>query len=152
MRGSKLIRKQLDRRINGIRPLLSEMVTPPSGWIRAIRNALGMSSEQLAKRMGVTQSGVARLESSERRGVASLTTLHKAAEALDCTLVYAFIPNRTLEDTLVARARGVAAEQLGRVDHTMRLEAQDVDAGTLREELASLTTEILNGNLTRLWD
>lgn len=111
-----------------------------------------MSSEQLARRVELTQSGVTRMESSERRGAISLGTLRRAAEALDCTLVYALVPNKPLEETVTVRARAIAADQLRRVNHTMRLEAQDVEADTMQEELDWLTGDILNGNLGRLWD
>jgi len=92
------------------------------------------------------------MESSERRGAISLGTLRRAAEALDCTLVYALVPNKPLEETVTVRARAIAADQLRRVNHTMRLEAQDVEADTMQEELDWLTGDILNGNLGRLWD
>ena len=111
-----------------------------------------MSSRQMADRMSISQSGVVRLEQSEKRGTISLNTLRKAAEALDCVVVYALVPNKALESVVVDRANEIATRQLARVNHSMRLESQGVDEGDLKEELDSLRTELLAGAPSRLWN
>src|SRR6516165_10510995 len=78
---------------------------PVRGWIRAIREALGMSAAQLAKRLGVRQPSIVALEQSEVKGTIELATLRRVAEALDCTLIYALVPNKPLEETIRERAR-----------------------------------------------
>lgn len=93
-----------------------------------------MSTAQLAKRMGVAQPSVVALERSEAAGRIQLDTLRRAAEALDCTLVYALVPNRSLEETIQARAREIAAVELARIEHTMRLEDQAVTNRLTRAE------------------
>ena len=65
---------------------------PPSGWIKAVREALGMTSAYLAKRLGITLSTATRLELSEAEDRITLATLRRAAEALDCELHYALVP------------------------------------------------------------
>ena len=70
---------------------------PARGWIKAVREALGMTTAQLAKRIGVKQPSVVAIEQSEAKGTIELATLRRVAEALDCTLVYAFVPNKPLE-------------------------------------------------------
>ncbi|MFM8648094.1 MAG: helix-turn-helix domain-containing protein, partial [Methylocystis sp.] len=82
-----LARKNLDRRLTALRA--EPLITPPSGWIKAIRESLGMTAEQLARRMGVVQSRVSTLEKAECSGTPSLKSLRQAAEAMNCTLVYA---------------------------------------------------------------
>ena len=57
---------------------------PPSGWIKAIREGLGMTATHLAGRLGVTTSTVTRLETSEADDTISLGTLRRAAGALGC--------------------------------------------------------------------
>ena len=103
---------------------MSHDTTPPRGWIRAIRDALGMSALQLGTRLGVKQQSVLDVEKSEVSGTLQLKTLRKVAEALDCTLVYALVPNSSLEDAVQTRAREIARKELARVGHTMDLEAQ----------------------------
>ena len=83
-----------------------------TGWIKEIRLALGMSAAQLARRLKVRQSTVAKLEKSEAEETISLQSLRKAAEALDCTLVYAFVPRTSLEACVQAQARLRAKEIL----------------------------------------
>lgn len=98
---------------------------PPKGWIRALRDAIGMSGAQLATRMGIRPQTVDAIEKSEAAGSVQLNTLRRAAEALDCTLVYALVPNASLETAVNERARKIAMRELQRVAHTMRLEAQE---------------------------
>src|SRR5205814_3836994 len=70
---------------------------PVRGWIKAVRESLGMTTAQLAKRLKVKQPTVVKMEQSEAKGTIELATLRRVAEALDCTLVYAFVPNKPLE-------------------------------------------------------
>src|SRR3546814_5831719 len=107
-------RARLDDRLRSLRPT-QRYAVPPRGWLRAIRDALGMSGRQLGKRLGITPQSVAELERSETLGTIQLKTLRRAAEALDCTLVYALVPNASLAATVEARARKVALRDLARV-------------------------------------
>lgn len=100
---------------------------PPKGWIRAIRDALGMSSEQLARRASLRSQSIDDWERAEANGSIQLRTLRRAADALDCTLVYALVPKTSLEDGVRSRARKIAKRDLRRVAHTMTLEDQGTD-------------------------
>jgi predicted DNA-binding mobile mystery protein A len=122
-------RQRLDERLLTLKPE-DRFHSPPKGWIRAIRDAIGMSGVQLAARLGVRPQTVDSIEKSEAAGSIQLGTLRRAAEALDCTLVYALVPRTSLEDAVERRARKIAIRHLQRVAHTMRLEAQGTgDAG-----------------------
>ncbi|MGO8673342.1 MAG: hypothetical protein ACLQVD_18525 [Capsulimonadaceae bacterium] len=92
------------------------------------------------------------LERAEQRGAVTITTLKRPAEALDCTLVYALVPNKSLDSMILARAERVASVQLARGDHHMRMENQAVDESDQADELRRLVDELLTGNLGRLWD
>ncbi len=83
-----------------------------------------MSALQLGTRLGVKPQSIADLERSEAHGTIQLKTLRKAAESLDCTLVYALVPKSSLKDTVQTRAREIAYKELVRIEHTMDLEAQ----------------------------
>lgn len=143
-------RKGLDRRLNLLRSNKGATATPPRGWIKAIREALGMTAAQLAARMGVSQATVSSLESSEIRGTVQLANLRRAAEALNCTLVYAFVPNEPLETIVQQRARLVAAESLRPIEHTMLLENQSLTDEDRREQLDGYIRNELDPRL--LWD
>ena len=60
--------EQLDKRFAKLKPLTNEAARPSRGWIRAIREALGMTTGQLAKRLGVHQPRVIELERGEATG------------------------------------------------------------------------------------
>src|ERR1700727_1657557 len=81
------------------------LATPVKGWIKGIREALGMSTAQLAARLKIKQPSLVTLEQSEAKGSIELATLRRVAEALDCTLVYALVPNKPLETMVRGRAR-----------------------------------------------
>jgi predicted DNA-binding mobile mystery protein A len=118
-------RARLDERFRQFGP--AERYRAPSrGWIRAIREALGMSTAQLAKRMGVRQPSIVGLERSEEKGSVELATLRRAAEALGCSLVYVLVPNELLEMTIRERARAFLRRRRQPVEHTMLLEDQQV--------------------------
>lgn len=132
---SKKARVALDSRLHHLGPP-DKYAVPRPGWVRAIRDALGMSAAEMGRRMGVSHAAVFELERSERHGTAKLDTLRRAAEALDCTLVYAFIPRQGLETTVRAQAEKLADEDLRYVAHTMALEDQAEPVGSgLREDV-----------------
>jgi len=125
---------------------------PPRGWLRAVRDALGLTTKQFAKRLGVSQPRVVALERGEVDETVTLATLRRAAEALDCQLVYAMVPNRPLVEMLRERAEAKADEQIAGVSHTMRLENQAITAGDQLRQREILIDQLLRGNLSRLWD
>jgi predicted DNA-binding mobile mystery protein A len=103
-----------------------------------------MTGVQFAKRLGVRPQSLDVLEKSETNGTIQLNTLARAAEALDCTLVYALVPNSTLEQTIAARARRIAVRDLGRVAHTMKLEAQETGDADLERRIDAYVRDELN--------
>ncbi|MEM9230966.1 MAG: mobile mystery protein A [Pseudomonadota bacterium] len=121
--GRATARERLDTRLATLKPI-ERFQAPTKGWVRAIRDALGMSGAQLGKRLGVKAQSIADLEKSEVQGTIQLNTLRRAAEAMDCVVVYALVPRSTLAETVENRAREIARQELARISHTMDLEAQ----------------------------
>src|SRR5271156_831306 len=118
-------RSQLDERFRELGP--AKRYTPPvRGWIKALREAFGLSTAQLAKRLKIKQPSLVALEQSEAKGSIELATLRRVAEALDCTLVYALVPNKPLETMVRDRARAFMRKRREQVEHTMLLEDQEV--------------------------
>jgi predicted DNA-binding mobile mystery protein A len=108
-----------------------------------------MTTTQLAKRLGVSQPSVTALEQSEAKGTIELATLRRVAAALDCTVVYALVPNQPLESTIRERARLFAKKRLAPVEHTMLLEDQSVVA---RDPDARIDELIRETNPRLFWD
>ena len=125
---------------------------PAKGWIRAVREALGMSGTQLARRLQVSQPRVFKLEQGEPSGALTLKTMRQVAEALDCVFVYALVPRSSLEETVKTRARTVAAERLQRVSHTMLLEAQGLSSEEQQASLDAAIEELVREMPKDLWD
>jgi predicted DNA-binding mobile mystery protein A len=144
--------EQLDRRFATLKPLTTQTVRPSRGWVRAIREALGMTTGQLAKRLGVQQPRVVELERGEATGNITVKSLERAAEALGCRLVYAFVPDEPLANTIRRRASFIADRQLASVEQTMRLEAQGVNDETQHQEAHQRLVENLLRRPARLWD
>ena len=149
--GRASARKYLDKRLN---PLMNAeaYARPPRGWVKAIREALGMTTAQLAKRLGISQPSVVGLEKAEAAKVITLETLERAARALDCTLVYALVPRKPLETILRERAREKARERLRTISHSMSLEDQHVHEEDEHEQLERLAQKLLEGPGSALWD
>jgi predicted DNA-binding mobile mystery protein A len=143
--------EQLDKRLTELRPL-AEAVRPPRGWVRAIREALGMTTGQLARRMKVKQPRIVELEKAESKGNITMQSLERAAEALGCRIVYALVPLKPLTTTLEQRALQIAERQLSSVEQTMRLEAQGVDDEEQRTRTRRRLADELLRRPARLWD
>jgi predicted DNA-binding mobile mystery protein A len=145
---TKESRAQLDERFRELGPA-TRYAAPVRGWIKAIREALGMSTAQLAKRLGIKQPSLVALEQSEAKGTIELATLRRVAEALDCTLVYALVPNKPLESTVRDRARAFVRRRRGPVEHSMLLEDQKVTAKNAEARLDEIVRET---NPRLFWD
>jgi predicted DNA-binding mobile mystery protein A len=126
--------KRLDAKLLLAKPV-ERFTPPPRGWIRAIRDGLGMSGAQLGKRIGVAQQTIRAFEQSEENGTIQLQTLRRVAQALGGKLVYAIVPDASLEEMIRNRAREIALKALTRVSHTMRLEDQATDKSDLEARI-----------------
>ena len=136
-------RTRLDARLEPYRALATG-ARPHRGWIRAIRDALGMSSREMAERMGVSQQSIPDIERSEQRGTIKLDTLQRAADALDCDLVYLLVPRRSLDEAVKAQARRKAAQLLSGVAHHGRLEDQAVTAADTKAQIDDLAGRFID--------
>ena len=147
----KLAREQLDETLKRFGPLKA-IASPGKGWIRAIRDALGMTGEQLAKRLKVNKQRVSRIEQDERLGNVTLKTLRSVADALDCKFVYGFVPNESLEQTVRNQAESVARKRMDRSNQTMRLEKQELSEEEKAKAMNALIQDIVEEMPKSLWD
>jgi predicted DNA-binding mobile mystery protein A len=135
--------------------LLRQDRKPGSGWIKAIRGALGMTARQLAERMEIAQPNVAAYEKREARGAITLEALEKAASAMSCKLVYAIVPNEeyeSLNDLLDRKAEEAASSLSQTVSHSMALESQELSAEERRSSIERLAKELKNNMDPRIWE
>lgn len=144
-------RDRLDRRFRAM-PEAGTFSAPPQGWIKAIREALGLSARQLGQRAGKSAQSIHQLEKSEALGRIQIDSLAQLARSMDCQLIYAIVPNnaeRSLQKIVQERARRIALRTITPVSSTMALENQDVDL-TNELRLQYFIQENLNERL--LWE
>lgn len=142
--------RQLEERLERFREI-EQMRTPRDGWVRAMRQALGMTTAQLAERMGVTRQAVLQLEKAEQRQTATWTSLRKAADAMDCEVVYAVVPRGSLQQVLMRQGRKQAERQLRRIAHSMRLDSHVVGPDEMEHQLAELAGHLATERSRALW-
>jgi len=146
---NSLARRRLDERLEPLRTL--NLTPPPRGWLRAVRESLGLTTAQFAARLGMRQPSVIDLEKSEAEGRVTLATLRRAAEAVNCSLVYALVPTSELEDIVAKAALAAARREVTTSLHTMGLEGQSPRAADQEDMVARLAAEIAAAGGRRLW-
>lgn len=62
------------------------------GWLAKSRKAQFLSAQTLADRLDVSRPAYSQLEASEELGTISLLNLSRAAESMDCELIYVIRP------------------------------------------------------------
>lgn len=116
--------QQLNSKMRGFASL-KQVAMPPTGWIRAIRTAIGMSMQQLGNRLNISKQAVMDMEKREKDGSITIKSLREIARAMDMQLVYGFVPNDGSLDALIEkRATGLATQIVMRTANTMKLEDQ----------------------------
>ncbi|MBL0200655.1 MAG: mobile mystery protein A [Chitinophagaceae bacterium] len=132
---------------------LQKVAPPPTGWIKAIRNAIGMSMLQLGKRLSITKQSVQDIERREKDGSISIKALREAARALDMQLVYGFVPNDgSLEALIDRKAKELATQIVQRTSNSMKLEDQENSKQRIEKAIEERATIIKNEMPKTLWD
>jgi predicted DNA-binding mobile mystery protein A len=139
--------KQLDRALEPYRAARKEL-RPPKGWIRAIRQALGISAGELARRLGTSRQLPLQMEKGEAEDRITLKSLRAAANALDCDLIYALVPRAdSMQELIENRARSEAKKRVLVIEHSMALENQAV--GRIDEAIEEETQRLTGKRTSR---
>ena len=148
-RKARLRRMELDRLFGRVRPL--ELAPPRKGWIADIRESLGMTGRDFARRLGIDPSSAKRLEQSEAKRSVTLASLDRAAAALGCRVAYVLIPDRPLEETVRARAAAMIERLHAPVAHSMALEDQTSDQASTNDRREIMIDELISDLDPELW-
>ena len=152
MGNNKLQFQQLNEKIDQLTGL-QHVIVPPIGWIKAIRNGIGMSMEQLGKKLSITKQGVMDIEKREKEGAITIKSLQEIAKAMDMKLVYGFVPNEgDLEQMIETRAIEMAKKIVERTSNTMKLEDQANSKERIEKAIKERASEIINNTPKILWD
>jgi predicted DNA-binding mobile mystery protein A len=134
-------RNQVDEELRSLTGLKNSP-RPRRGWLKAVREALGMTTRQLADLLETDNAGVVRLEEREVKGTVTFEAVERAARAMGCHFVYAIVPDESLERTLDQRAHETAKRLLTSVGHTMRLEQQGVSDSVTAKQIEALAQDL----------
>ena len=144
--------QQIDAKIRGLQPL-RDLSVPPTGWLKAIRLSLGMSLEQLGRKLGIAKQNALALERREQQGAVTINSLREAAAAMDMELIYGFVPkDGSLEALINRKAYEVAREIVGMAAQNMVLEDQGNSHQRLEKAIEERAKEIKDKMPKLLWD
>jgi len=144
--------QQLNNKMLGFASV-KQAAMPPTGWIKAIRTAIGMSMQQLGKKLNVSKQGVMDIEKREKDGSITIKSLREIARAMDMQLVYGFVPNDGSLDALIEkRATELATQIVMRTANTMKLEDQAISQKRIETAIKERAIAIKNEMPKILWD
>lgn len=143
--------RQLDEALAPFQELRSRPA-PRGGWLRTIREALGMTTRQLAARTGKSKTTILSIERNEENGTVQFDSLRHLADALDCDVVYGIVPRTSLRERLDRQACVIASQTVGRVSASMELEDQGVSEEERARQIDELAEEILRARKRDFWD
>jgi predicted DNA-binding mobile mystery protein A len=152
MRNNKLQFQQLNQKMDQLSGL-QHVIVPPIGWIKAIRNGIGMSMEQLGKKLSITKQGVMDIEKREKEGAITIKSMQEIAKAIDMQFVYGFVPNAgSLDQMIEMRALEMATKIVQRTSTTMKLEDQVNSKERIEKAIKERAAEIIYKTPKILWD
>jgi len=147
-----LQRQQLNSKMLGFASL-KQVVMPPTGWIKAIRTAIGMSMSQLGNKLKMSKQGIMDIEKREKDGSITIKSLREIARAMDMQLIYGFLPNDGSLDALIEkRATELATQIVMRTANTMKLEDQANSRNRIETAIRERAAAIKNEMPKILWD
>ena len=152
MRNDKLQFQQLNEKMDQVNGM-QHVIVPPIGWIKAIRNGIGMSMEQLGRKLSITKQGVMDIEKREMEGAITIKAMQEIAKAMDTEFVYGFVPKTgSLEQMIETRALEIAKTIVLRTSTTMKLEDQVNSKERIEKAIKERAKEIINKTPKILWD
>ena len=145
MNNKKILRRSYQKKFDLFRKAI--IARPQQGWLKTIREFLGMTTTQLAKRLEISQPRIVAMEKNERN--VKISTMERIADTLNCDFSYAFVPRENIDDIIYNQAKKKAQKILDKVNKNMGLENQLAKTDDL---LKDIIEELLDGNIARIWD
>ena len=145
MDNKKILRHSYQKKFDVLKKAVIER--PKQGWLKTIREFLGMTTTQLAKKIDVSQPRVINMEKNEQN--IKISTMERIADALNCDFVYAFEPRENIDDIIYNQAKKKALKIMNKVNKNMGLENQLAES---EDTLEDLIKELSDNNIARIWD
>ena len=132
-------------------PRMKTESAPRAGWVRAIREALGISQSQIAARAGVSRATVQQWEKAEARRRITLHSLDRIAAAMGCQVALALVPKGgSLDDVRKRQARTRALQLLRESDKSVGAKPEDLTPAQNRR-VERTAARLLRGSTRKLW-
>lgn len=148
----QIAREQYRALVNKTAEQIHDRQCPNEGWISMVRNALGMSAAQLARRLGVTRNHISKTEKAELSGAVTIKTMQNMAEGMGCRFFYAIIPERTVEEIVTSRARKKATQIVEITSKHMALEGQSLSDKQIAIEIKRIQKMLLEDMPPDFWN
>ena len=145
-------RKQYVRIADRAAQQLQSVQKPSEGWLSVIRKALGMSGAEVAVRMGVSRNAVYQAERNEREGAITINQMQKLADAMGGRVVYAIVPDGSVDEVIRAQALRKAEARIRRASAHMALEKQSLSAAQTKQRIEALADELVRDMPPDFWD
>lgn len=147
--------------MSSLRRLLQKSVKDLPEWLQRrekcseqigrLRELLGMTQAQLAKRAKQNPRLIRRLESSTEKADPQLSTLQKTAEGLGCELLVQMIPKRPISQLMEAQALKKARQLVQLAKGSSAMEEQQPSAQITELQIQELAKTLLQ-KPSRMWE
>lgn len=118
--------------------------------IRQVRDALGMTQQQLAERCQLHQSVVAEIESGKRKDLC-LSTIKKLAAGLNCHSLIQIVPQKEISKILDKRSTDMAQKIVGMSSSSAAIEMQLPNQNLINEQVSEIKKDLLGKHKSALW-
>lgn len=131
---------------------LASIQKPSEGWLVLLRKALGMSGNQVARRMGVSRNAIYQAERNEPEGAITIAQMQKIADAMGGEFIYAVVPKGSVRDVIRERAREKAEARIRRASAHMALESQSLTKQQTKRRIDDLAEELARDMPPDFWE
>lgn len=148
----KLKLAQISARFNSIKllPAWLKSLGPWADQLKSIREVLGLSQKQLAKRLDTTQISMSRLENKNANP--TLKTMTRIADTLNCDLIVAMVPRKELDKTVEDLAEKKADELMKQSIANAAMELQRPNDKIAKISRDALVTDLIENKRGLLWE
>lgn len=147
-----LAKEQYERIVDKAYERACALRTPPEGWLRTTRKALGIPPKVIYRRLGISKNEFFRTERAEAEGAISLQKLRLTAEAMGCELHYAVVPKDTVGRVIENKARKHAEAMLKTAAMHMAMEQQATTAGQIENQVEKVVRQLIKDQPEWFWD
>ena len=123
---------------------------PIGDQVRGVREALGMTQTQLARRSGLAQSVIAEIEAGKRADLC-LSTIKRLAAGLNCETLVQIIPEKNVAQLLDEQSTKIAKMIVATSSGSAAIELQLPEQNVIDEQVNQIKRDLLKKHRSALW-